>query len=347
LPSTDMAGGRRAAAASESHVAQAAREVLARGNAVDAVVAGVLMAAAESPGVLLGPVQLLAGGAGAGLLAIDGRVRQPGTGAPRPRGFLATEPVPDAAHVGVPYLPAALATALASLGAGTLLRAAGPALAWARSRAAERADLLEAVARRGAPALAEDRVAGELLAAAGRAARGLLTPEDLAGVMPAVTRCEERALGSSGILTLPWRAGASAGSDEGGLDGSSVHVVAAADGRGLVAIACYEVSIEGVPVPALGVVAPLAAAPVLRGRVRIAPGVPRPAAAPVALRVRKGVVELALGIGADADADDVLDALVRLFETLPTFAEALAAPHGGRAVAIACTRDSARALASA
>ncbi len=227
-------------------------------------------------------------------------------------------------------------------------------LAWARSRAPERADLLEAVARRGAPALAEDRVAGELLAAAGRAARGLLTPEDLGGVMPAVTRCEERALGSSGILTLPWRAGADAiagaeaqASDEASLDGSSVHVVAAADGRGLVAIACYEASIEGLPVPALGLVAPLAAAPVLRGRVRVAPGVPRPVAAPIALRVRKGVVELALGIGADAGADDALDALVRLFESLPTFAEALASPHGGRAVAIACTRDSARALASA
>ena len=96
MPSADMAGRRRAAAGSESHVAQAARDALARGNAVDAVVAGVLMAAAESPGVLLGPVQLLAGGAGAGLIAIDGRVRQPGMGAPRPRGFLATEPIPEA-----------------------------------------------------------------------------------------------------------------------------------------------------------------------------------------------------------------------------------------------------------
>src|SRR5450432_3699908 len=109
-----MAGRRRAAAGSESHVAQAARDALARGNAGDAVVAGVLMAAAESPGVLLGPVQLLAGGAGAGLIAIDGRVRQPGLDAPRPRGFVSGEPIPEAARVGVPALPAAVATALAS-----------------------------------------------------------------------------------------------------------------------------------------------------------------------------------------------------------------------------------------
>jgi hypothetical protein len=340
LPSTDMAGRRQAAAGSESHVAQAAREVLARGNAVDAVVAGVLMAAAESPGVLLGPLQLLAGGGGAGLIALDGRVRQPGLGAPRPRWFLASEPVPDAATVGVPFLPAALATALASLGAGTLLRAAGPALARARSLAPERAGLLEGIARRGAPALTDDGVAAELMAAAGRVARGLLTPEDLSGVLPTVTRCEERSLGPAGILTVPWRV-------EGAIDASNTHVIAAADGRGLVAIACYEAPVDGVPVPALGLVAPRAAAPVLRGKARVTPGAPRPTAGPVALRTRRGVVELALGIAIATDADPSLDAMVGLLDVLPTFAEAIGSPHSGRAVAIVCTRDSARALASA
>jgi gamma-glutamyltranspeptidase/glutathione hydrolase len=338
LASTELAGRRRAAAASEHHVAEAARDVLARGNAVDAVVAGVLMAAAESPGVLLGPVQLLAGGAGAGLIAIDGRVRQPGLGAPRPRGFLAAEAVPDAARIGVPLLPASLATAVASLGAGTLLRAAGPALARAKARSPERAGVLEAVARRGAPALAEERVAAELLAAAGRVARGLLTPEDLSEAMPALTRCEERALGPSGILTVPWREAA---------DGSFVHVVAAADGKGRVAIACYEVPDEGIQVAALGLVAPRAAEPVLRGKPRVTPGSARPAGAPIALRARKGVVELALGIAAAANANAVLDAVVHLFATAPTFAEALAAPHSGRAVALSSTRDEARVLASA
>ena len=337
MPSTDMAGARRAAAASESHVAQAAREVLARGNAVDAVVAGVLMAAAESRGVLLGPVQILAGGAGAGLIAIDGRVRQPGQGAPRPRGFLATESVPDAARMGVPFLPASLATAVASLGAGTLLRAAGSALARARARSPERAVVLEAVARRGAPALGEEGVAAELLATAGRAARGLLTPEDLGDVLPALTRCEERMLGPSGMLVVPWREA---------VDATRVHVVAAADGKGLVAIACYEVPDDGLPVPALGLVAPRAAEPVLRGKARIAPGTARPAGAPIVLRARKGVVDLALGLAAAADADVALDALVAVFDTAPTFAEALSAPHAGRAVAVASTRDAARVLAS-
>jgi hypothetical protein len=338
VPPTDMAGRRRAAAGSEAHAAEAAREVLVRGNAVDAVIAGVLMAAAASPGVLLGPLQLLAGGAGAGLIAIDGRVRQPGLGAPRPRGFLAGEPIPEAARVGVPFLPAAAATAIASLGAGTMLRAAGPALALARSRSPERAALLEAVARRGALALAEEGTSGELRAVAGRAAHGLLTPEDLGQVLPAVIRCEERSLGPSALLTVPWR-------DEESPDARSVHVIAAADARGLVAMACYEAPDEGVPVPALGVLAPRSAAPVLRGKPRIAPGAARPAAAPIALRARKGVVEIALGIAIAADAEQVLAAMAALFESAPTFAEALASPHGGRAVAIACTRDSARALA--
>ena len=336
----DALGRRRAAAASESHVAQAAREVLANGNAVDAVVAGVLMAGAESPGVLLGPVQLLTGGAGAGLLAIDGRVRQPGLDAPRPRGFLASEPIPPAALVGVPTLPAALAATLASLGSVTMLRAAGPALAWARGRSPERAQFIEAFARRGARALVDDAIAVELTAVAGRAARGLLTPEDLAAVRPAVVRCDERSLGGSGVLTVPWRG-------ESTRDGSSVHVVAAADGRGMVAIACYEVHLEGVAVAALGLVAPRTAAPVLRGEPRVAPGQPRLAAAPVALRARLGLVDLALGIAAAERADQALDAVTAALDGVPTVAEALAAAGEGRAIAIVSARDFARTIASA
>src|SRR5579862_1370370 len=91
------AAAQKAATASDPVVAEAAREALSRGNAVDAVVTGVLVAAARSASVLLGPLQALVGGAGAGLLAVDGRVRQPGTGAPRPRGFVEGTPIPDAA----------------------------------------------------------------------------------------------------------------------------------------------------------------------------------------------------------------------------------------------------------
>jgi gamma-glutamyltranspeptidase/glutathione hydrolase len=331
---------RRAAAASEGHVAQAAHEVLAIGNAVDAVVAGILMAAAEAPGVLLGPVQILAGGAGAGLIAIDGRVRQPGLEAPRPRGFVAGEAIPEAARVGVPVLPAAIATALATLGSVTLLRAAGPALAAARTRSPERAQLLEAIARHGAPAMTEDAVAIELTAAAGRAARGLLTPEDLAAARPVVTRCDERGLGASGVLTVPWRSEAPG-------EASTTHVVAAADGRGLVAIACYEVHLDGVAVPALGLLAPRLATPVLRGQPRVSPGEARAASAPIALRARQGLIDLAVGVAASPNADTSLDAILSALETVATIAEALAVAAGQRTVAIVCARDMARTLSSA
>ena len=333
----EAAGHRRAAAASEGHVAQAARDLLARGNAVDAVVAGVLMAAAESPGVLLGPVQLLAGGSGAGLIAFDGRVRQPGLGVQRPRGFLSGEAIPEAAWVGVPGLPAALATALASLGVVTLRRAAGPALAWARSRSPERAHVLEAIARRGAPALAEDGVASELIAAAGRAARGLLTPEDLSAVRPAVVRCDERTVDPSGALTVPWR-------DDPAEDASFTQVVAAIDGRGLAAVACYEVPMVGVPVPALGLLAPRSAAPVLRGTPRITPGDPRRAAAPIALRVRRGIVDLALGVAASPDACASLDSILEALRAEVTTTAALKSALGGRLVAIVSERDTTRAI---
>ena len=333
--------GRRVAAASESHVAQAAREVLAKGNAIDAVAAGLLMAAAEAPAVLLGPVQILVGGGGAGLVAVDGRVRQPGHGAPRRRGFLPDEPVPDAAYAGVPALPVALAAALATLGTASPLRVAGPALSAARARSPERARVLEALARRGAPVLAEDSIAGELVAAAGRAARGLLTPEDLAAVRPEVIRTDERSLGPSGILRAPWR------SPEGDPPATHAHVVAAVDGRGLAAIACYEAPIAGIPVPALGLVFPRAAAPVLRGKPRTSPGDPRPAAAPIFLRSQRGLLDLAIGIAAAPDAEALVAGVIAALDELPTFAEALRSASGGRHVAISTSRDQARVLASA
>ena len=54
----------RAAVASSGEVEAAAEELLRKGNALDAVVAGVFAACALSPGVLLGPVQILIGGGG-------------------------------------------------------------------------------------------------------------------------------------------------------------------------------------------------------------------------------------------------------------------------------------------
>ena len=80
--------------------AAAGEELAKGGSAVDAVLSGYFAAAGAYPGVLLGPVTLLIGGTGSGDRAFDGRVRQPGKNAKRPRGTLPGEEPPLAARVG-------------------------------------------------------------------------------------------------------------------------------------------------------------------------------------------------------------------------------------------------------
>ncbi len=115
----------------------------------------------------------------------------------------------------------------------------------------------------------------------------------------------------------------------------------------MVAIACYEDRDEGVAIPLLGLVAPALATPVMRGEVRVRPGEPRPAAAPIALRARRGTVDLALGIARAVDAESVLDDLLAGLDQAPTLVSALAARRGGQAVALVRGDDTARVIASA
>lgn len=331
---TTLAARRRASAASQGVAADVAAEALARGNAVDAVAAAVLSAAAESPSVLLGPVQILVGGAGAGLRAIDGRNLQPGVGQPRPRGFREGDVVPPAARVATPALPAALAAALA-LGAGaTLARALGPAIEIARAKSKERAATLRRLSRRGAGAMGESAIRDELLAAAGRVAGGVLGEGDFDAVLPQVASARLRERGALEIASVPWCEGA---------NGSAVEIVAAADARGLVAVASYEIAPEGLSIDALGLVAPFAAEPVRRGETRVRPGSPRPAAAPIALALREAVVELAMGAPRARDAEKILFAAM---DAAGDAAELTLATLGApeTLVAVARTRDAARVV---
>jgi hypothetical protein len=195
----------RAAAASEAHVADAAREALHGGNAVDAVIAGVLAAAAHDASVFLGPLQVLVAGGGAGRIAVDGRNRQPGLDAPRPRGTLEGQAIPPPSRVGVPTLPATVAAVLASFGSVSLRKVGRSAVDAAQRLSAPRAAVIDAFTRRGVPALTDDLVASELLAAAGRAAGGQLSAADLAAFRPPIVRVEERSFEPPGWLRLPWR----------------------------------------------------------------------------------------------------------------------------------------------
>ncbi len=296
--------------ASDADVASVGSALLSRGNAVDAVVGGVFAASGLHPSVLLGPVQLLIGGAGAGFRAIDGRPRQPGLGNPRPRGFLPSEPIPGAARVGVPALPAALLAAVTTYGKLSVAASVGPGLELARGKSKLRAVVLERLAQRGPAALAEAVLADELTACAGRLAGGLLSVRDLDELRPVVTGASTRALADGrDLLTVPW--GASAVRDPDGahqvaLAGSDTRIVVAVDRNGLVAVACYAVAGEGLVLEALDLVAPFTAAPVRRGEQRVKPGEPRSAAAPIAMVRTAGVLDLAVGIGATEYAERAL-----------------------------------------
>ena len=185
--------------------------------------------------------------------------------------------------------------------------------------------------------MGDDAVAGELAAVAGRAAGGTLTQDDLTAVRPSVVTCDERSLAPSGILRVPWRDAAPGG--------TATHVVAAADGWGLVAIACYEVPGDGVSIPALGLLAPPFASPVKRGETRVRPGEPCPASAPVALRTRRGIVDVAIGVAEAEDGEAALGVLLAKLDDAAALLEAVArAP--GRPVAVVRTGDTATVVAS-
>ena len=91
---------------------QAAQDfLLAGGSAVGAVLSGFFAACRAYAGILVGPLSLLVAGVGSGVRAFDGRLRQPGLGTRRPRGFLSEGEIPAAARVAVPQSIAAAVVA--------------------------------------------------------------------------------------------------------------------------------------------------------------------------------------------------------------------------------------------
>ncbi len=306
---------RTATAATQPGVAAAAAAMLPRGNAVDAACAAVLMAAALDPGVLLGPVHFLVAGPGFGVRCVDGRQRQPGRGAPRPRGWLSNEEVPPAARVAVPTLPAAIATALSMFGTVTLKRASEPALN-ALTRNHPRRAVLAAYAREGAAWLTKGAFADAMTMTAGRFASGILTRDDLRAVRAPVTTCRER----DRMAMAPFEE-----SDE---DAASCHAVCVADGRGAVVAACYEIVSEGLPIESLGVLAPLRAEPVMRGLRRKDPGEAISCATTIALidAADAGAFDAAIGFAGRAPFDHVLDGTLE--QALRDRAPSIGVVHG-------------------
>jgi gamma-glutamyltranspeptidase/glutathione hydrolase len=267
----------RALARSNDPICEAAasEELAKGGSAIDAVLAGYFAAAGAYPGVLLGPVTLLLGGTGSGDRAFDGRVRQPGKNAKRPRGTLPGQEPPSASRVGVPSSVPALAVAVGYGAQATLNRLVQPGVALARERGAERrAGVLARVGEVGALAFSEPELSRALVRAFGAPNGGLVTPADFArpeGLDVPATRDEQ---GAAPLLVVPWAEQATAAFVRGA-------TVSAIDINGMFMAAAFECQPDALYVEELELSAPLLAAPTMRGVPRVTPGSPLPAAAPL------------------------------------------------------------------
>jgi hypothetical protein len=84
----------------------------------------------------------------------------------------------------------------------------------------------------------------------------------------------------------------------------------------------------------------------MRGEPRVRPGEPRPAAAPIALRMLRGIAELAAGLAEAPDAQASLELVMSSLSDDRTVAAAMALAPSGRPVAIVRDRDGGRIVAS-
>jgi gamma-glutamyltranspeptidase/glutathione hydrolase len=267
----------RALARSNDPICEAAAgEELARGgSAIDAVLAGYFAAAGSYPGVLLGSVTLLLGGTGSGDRAFDGRVRQPGKNAKRPRGTLPGEEPPLASRVGVPTSVPAMAVAVGYGSNASLNRLVQPGVALARERGAERrAGVLARVGEVGALAVSEPELSRALVRAFGAPNGGLVSPSDFTRPERLDEPAARQELSGEPVLVAPWATQATSAFVRGA-------TVSAVDINGVFVAAAFECQPDAAYVEELELSAPLLAAPTLRGVPRVTPGSPLPAPAPL------------------------------------------------------------------
>lgn len=269
-----------AAASSSGSASDAAHLALsAGGSAVDAVVAGFFAAAGADPGVLLGSAAAIVANVGSSVRAFDGRPLQPGKGATRPRGLMDGAPVPDAARIAVPRAVPMVQLLHAYGGrSGLSSLAKHGAEAALDAGAKERSKVLRRVGAAGVLGLRTEGVHEALLAAGNTVAGGILTEADLEGILPADAEGQPLSQRDDVLVAgWPW-------ADDGATDlnlGWVVDVVVAADSRGGVAALSFARPPDGVPLPAVELVAPRVAVPVRRGVTRVTPGSPLRAPSPI------------------------------------------------------------------
>lgn len=258
---------------------EAARAALSDGTtALGAALTGFFVAAGQSPGVLFGPLSLLVGGLGAGVFAYDGRHRQPGLDAKRPRGFEPGEEIPQAARVAAPGSIHAAALACAFHPGTTILSCARPGVSQAKQAGQKgRAELLELVATRAATALTDPRVRKAFTSLFGSVEGGLITRADLAPRDDVQAKAQANEEG----YQTPW------GTTGEGTAGAG-HAIVAGDSKGLFVALSYGELSSGLELLPFETTVPMTARPVLRGVTRIAPGTPIPRADGLRIQSTKG-----------------------------------------------------------
>lgn len=258
--------------ATQGEAQEASQQALAgHGNALFSAFCGFFAAAGVSPGVLFSPVSLLVGGLGAGTFSYDGRARQPGREAKRPRGF--ERDVPISARVAVPGSLSALSVACAFHPSTSLLAASRVGVSIAKSVGAKnRAWLIDITAGLGAKFLSEARLRRELLVQFGPPEQGNWGPPDLVASAD-IQKLPVPSFGNDEALTLPWHTTETRPTDllEREAWGTS-HCIVVVDATGLFVALSYRDLPGIVTLGEFEVVMPAFAVPVLRGVPRVTPG---------------------------------------------------------------------------
>lgn len=263
--------------ASDASVKAAAEDAALSGaSALGAVLAGYFAAAGANASVLLGPMSLLISGFGA-TRALDGRCRQPGLGAKRPRGFTSEAEVPPAARVAVPASIAAVMVATGYDKERKLASLVRMGVAAAKANGAPaRAAFIERILRTGAGVFAEAAGHRPLLHVAGPSQGGALSSADFTAVPEVDTLALRSPLGDGELLLPSWAEADVAAQPE---------FIGAVDSAGGAAMLCYEQTSQGLPIEEWELLAPRSAVPVMRGVQRVPAGTPIPAPAPIAIEL--------------------------------------------------------------
>jgi hypothetical protein len=270
---------------SDATAAEAADALLLAGaSAIAAAAGGFFAAAGQRPGVLFGSLTLLLAALGTGSRAFDGRLRQPGRGTKRPRGYRGGDEIPPAAYVAAPAGVAALVVAMAYDEGHRLSPVLAPALKNAQRAGSEaRAEVLRRIESMGARFLLDGAIARPLVAAGGPAEGGLLTTEDLEAPDGIDRDALTSRLGTTALVTAPWANDSSVPNAD-----VRLHTLVTMDARDRAVVLSYEETLRGVDVPELDVVLSRAAVPVLRGVSRQAPGSSLPLGVPAAMWIEGG-----------------------------------------------------------